>query len=699
MLKRLSRALAPGARKASASGRAVAALYNVGQPTWTPRDYEHLAREGYMSAVWVFACVREIVTALKGVPVYVRRTGGDGPEPVDEGHPLARLIRRPNELQAWPAYVERLAAYMLLSGNSYAETVTNAAGKPMELHSLRPDRVRVVMGRDGLPLRYVYSAGGREVTYQPELIRHLRTFHPVDDLYGFSPLEAAARAVDFHAAGMAHNTALLQNGARPTGALSTDSTLTDVEHDRLRREVDRLVDAADRKGRPLLLEAGLKWVEMGLSPRDIDFHEGNMDAARQIHAAYGVHPVLTGLQEGTYENQAEALKSLYTRVVLPLLAHILTELGAWLAPKFGEEALELYADADAVDALSEDRDAVWGRARRAYLAGLVTLNEARREMGYEALPEGDELRPEPTGDAQAAGDGSERDSEGKELGEPPEARSEPLSARERLLVELKAAKEEQRALADEWEEHFASVMRRHFRRERDALRSALAQADEATLYTAASEAILHDELQEAAEEELLAILGAFGRAELETLTRHSHAPPVTKADRLPSLFGLLFDETLDWARRRAAELVVEVTEETRRRIRRIVTNGVLHGDSVVTIAKAIDTLYLEQIIPRRSLVIARTEVMGAANYGSHQAARATGLRLEKEWLSGNDFRVRTPPRDEFDHVHANGQRRALDDPFEVSGELMQHPGDRSLGASPGNLIQCRCVALYIPLDY
>ncbi|HEX6940989.1 MAG TPA: phage portal protein, partial [Longimicrobiales bacterium] len=559
MLKSLARAarnLAPGARKASASGRAVAALYDVGQPAWTPRDYEHLAREGFMSAVWAFACVREIVTALKVVPVYARRVASENPERVPDTHPLARLIRRPNPLQAWPSYAERLAAHLLLSGNAYAEGVPNAVGRPVELYALRPDRVRVVPGRDGHPVRYVYAAGGTEVTYRPELIRHLRTFHPTDDLYGFAPLEAAARAVDFHAAGMAHNTALLQNGARPSGALSTDRTLTDAEHTRLRREIDRLLDPLDRKGRPLLLEAGLQWVEMGLSPKDIDFHKGSEDAARQIHAAFGVHPVLTGLQAGTYENQAEALRSLYTRVVLPLLAHILTELGAWLAPQFGDEALELYADADAVDALSEDREAVWRRASRAYVAGLVTLNEARREMGYEARPDGEELRPQPTASPEGPVGGSEGDGEGESTGEATEARSEPLSARERAVRELKAAKAASMDdLRDKWTEHMAARMRRHFRREREAVMAALAHADEVTLPILASEALLREELQAEAEEELLAVLGAAGRAEHELLTRHSTTPPESKADRLPSLFGLLFPDVVEWARRRAAELV------------------------------------------------------------------------------------------------------------------------------------------------
>ena len=50
-------------------------------------------------------------------------------------------------------------------------------------------------------------------------ICHIKTFHPQDDHYGFSPLQAAAVAVDVHTSASAWSKALLDNAARPSGAL------------------------------------------------------------------------------------------------------------------------------------------------------------------------------------------------------------------------------------------------------------------------------------------------------------------------------------------------------------------------------------------------------------------------------------------------------------------------------------------------
>jgi uncharacterized protein with gpF-like domain len=65
--------------------------------------------------------------------------------------------------------------------------------------------------------------------------------------------------------------------------------------------------------------------------------------------------------------------------------------------------------------------------------------------------------------------------------------------------------------------------------------------------------------------------------------------------------------------------------------------------------------------------------------------------LRKRWLSARDRRTRRNPPDDYDHVEADGQERALDEPFLVSGELLDHPGDPS--GSAGNVINCRCAVI------
>ena len=97
-------------------------------------------------------------------------------------------------------------------------------------------------------------------------ILHLALFHPLDDHYGFAPIEAAAVALDLHNAAGAWNKALLDNSARPSGALvysaKDGGNLTAEQYERLKAELEAGFTGARRAGRPLLLEGGLDWKAM-----------------------------------------------------------------------------------------------------------------------------------------------------------------------------------------------------------------------------------------------------------------------------------------------------------------------------------------------------------------------------------------------------------------------------------------------------
>ena len=142
-----------------------------------------------------------------------------------DSHPMLDLIRRPNGAQGRAEFLEAVYGHLLLSGNAYIEAVPGAGSVPGELHVLRSDRMALVPGADGWPVAYDYSVGGRTHRFAmtPELqpICHIKTFHPADDHYGFSPLQAAAVAIDVHTSASAWSKALLDNAARPSGRLST----------------------------------------------------------------------------------------------------------------------------------------------------------------------------------------------------------------------------------------------------------------------------------------------------------------------------------------------------------------------------------------------------------------------------------------------------------------------------------------------
>jgi HK97 family phage portal protein len=369
--------------KASRTG-ALVALFSQGRPRWTPRDYAALAREGYAKNPIAFRSVRMIAEAAAKIPLLLY----EGAREHDE-HPLLALLSRPNPRQTGADLIEQIAGYLLVSGNAYLERVS-VLDEVRELHALRPDRMKVIPGAEGWAEAYEYRAGGSQVRFAmnetPQPILHLTLFNPLDDHYGMSPLEAAQASLDVHNAASAWNKALLDNAARPSGALvysAAGGNLSDEQFERLKSELEAHYQGAANAGRPLLLEGGLDWKGLSLSPKDMDFVEAKHIAAREIALAFGVPPMLLGIPgDNTYSNYAEANRALYRQTVLPLLTRIASALGHWLGESFASD-LRLVPDLDEVPALSFEREALWKRVGE---ASFLTDDEKRAATGYEPLP-------------------------------------------------------------------------------------------------------------------------------------------------------------------------------------------------------------------------------------------------------------------------------------------------------------------------
>lgn len=304
---------------------------------------------------------------------------------------LLALLARPNPRESGTRLLETLYADLLLSGTAYLEAVS-LDGRVAALQALRPGRMRMLPGPDGWPAAYVYTVGGTSRRFDlpapgdPEVapILALSLFHPDDDYAGLAPIEAAATALDIHNAASAWNKALLDNAARPSGALVfAGAALTEPQFDRLKAELEANYQGAANAGRPLLLEGGLDWKPLAFSPRDMDFVEAKNAAAREIALAFGVPPLLLGLPgDSTHANYAEANRALYRQTLIPLAARTAQALAGWLEPAFG--ALDLEPDLDRIEALSGERESLW---RRVEAAGFLSVAEKRAAVGYPPEPE------------------------------------------------------------------------------------------------------------------------------------------------------------------------------------------------------------------------------------------------------------------------------------------------------------------------
>jgi len=343
----------------------------------TRGGYEAQVREGYEHNAYAQRAVRIVAESAGSAPVVARPAG----------HEALALIGRG---AGGRSLIESIATYLLLHGNAYVQTVTDGAGRPAELMVLRPERVTVELDANGWPVAYRYKVGERVTRIpadggdeQPGLL-HLKAMNPLDDHYGLGSLGAATQAIAVHNAAGRWHRALLDNAARPSGALVYDpgepgASLSPEQFDRLKEEMVQSFQGAANAGRPMLLEGGLKWQSLSLSPADLDFTETRAAAAREIALSFGVPPMLLGLPgDNTYANYQEANRALWRLTVLPLLDRLMWGLEAYL--RFWWPALSLEIDRDAIPALAADRAALWAQVSA---ADFLSREEKRTLLGLD----------------------------------------------------------------------------------------------------------------------------------------------------------------------------------------------------------------------------------------------------------------------------------------------------------------------------
>lgn len=361
-----------------------------GKPVWMRRDYTKFADEAYTKNVIAHRAIHMLANGAASVKFKLFAYESDGKRQELRQHPLLQLLQNPSPLHSASELFEALYAHKLISGNAYLHAVAPQGVAPKELHVLRPDRMQIIAGNHGAPQAYRYKVGETGTDFPVDQLTgrssvlHLKAFHPLDDWYGLSPIEAAAYSIDQHNQAGAWNQALLQNGARPSGALVVNQKdggagqLSQEQYSRLRDQMDEQFSGAINAGRPLLLEGGLDWKEMSLSPKDMDFLDAKHSSARDIALAFGVPPQMLGIPgDNTYSNLAEARLALWEQTILPMVTHLADALNSWLVPLFDAQ-LEIAPDLDGISALAPKREAYWQRINA---ADFLSDDEKRELLG------------------------------------------------------------------------------------------------------------------------------------------------------------------------------------------------------------------------------------------------------------------------------------------------------------------------------
>lgn len=359
----------------------------------------NVSAKEYVKNAIVYKCVKLIATSASHVPMIIMRYGKYDNQLIrDKNHFCNKLFRKPNPFQGGAEFFTRVFINKLIYGESYILILQNPLNlNNLELHLIDNNSIEAVL--DGMQIKeYVIKHKNKKASYPVDplsnqsKILHLVNYNPLNPLKGLSCLEPAAKAISLHNKAAEWNNILLQNGARPSGALvikDSDRYLTEEEFDRLKQQIYDKYSGQLNAGKPLILEGGLDWKEMSMTPKDMDFAESKDMAAREIALACGVPPQLLGIKgDNTYSNMQEARIALWEETIIPLLDNISDSLSSWLS-HWLEEDLVIDFDRDSISAIRSRRDNLWSKINE---VNFMTINEKRELLGLAPLKNYAELQ-------------------------------------------------------------------------------------------------------------------------------------------------------------------------------------------------------------------------------------------------------------------------------------------------------------------
>lgn len=337
----------------------------------------------------VLACVGAISSAMASLPAYVYRRLAKGGRDEDPGHAISRLIASgPNQHQTWCDWLEWVMASALLRGNALAEIVTDARGAVTALKPIPWEWCTVQLlpsGRlayDVVELVTAYGGTGRPRRLLQDEVFHLRD-RSDDGLLGRSRLQRAASVVQAGLSIQDFANALYRNGVNPSGALEMDAKLSQDQREQLRENFRQGMSGPNNAARALILDQGLKWKSISISPEDAEFLDSRRFTTEELARLFGVPPPIVGdLSHGTFTNSETVGRWFATHTLAPWIRKIESEFTRSVFSDATRQSHKLEIDMSGF--LRGDPAQRWAAWKIAVEGGILDADEVRTEEGWNA---------------------------------------------------------------------------------------------------------------------------------------------------------------------------------------------------------------------------------------------------------------------------------------------------------------------------
>lgn len=336
-------------------------------------------------ASWVYACATKRAQSVARAKFRLyRRNASDDYTELDDHNSLI-VLEKPNPIETRYQYLFRTILHMDLTGDAYSWIVKDRSGRIRELWTLQPEQMYIIPKKDGTISHYElrHTVNSKPIIFKPEEIIHYKHPSPINPYYGASVIMAAAQSVDINDFQHNYQRNFYKRSALPPAVLETENKIDEAVLRKLRENFDSVYGGEENAGRTLILENGLKYKQLGINPKDLDWLATNRYTLQEICVIFGVPPSMLGIVEDVNRANAESQEYTYAKMTVePLLTNIEEQLTQDLVRQYLDGA-KLFIQHDSTVPMDEDRKA--SAAQKRIFAGMTTINEERKLDGYQGI--------------------------------------------------------------------------------------------------------------------------------------------------------------------------------------------------------------------------------------------------------------------------------------------------------------------------
>lgn len=676
----------------------------------------------YGKSLYVFAAVNKIANKVADVELKMYSIiNKDGESEELLAHDALDLVNRFNPYQTRTEFLKTAWINKKLTGEAFWWKVRNNRGEVVELWNLRPDYMTVVSDAETYIKYYeLNKSDGTKERFAPEDVIHFKDPDPKNAYRGMSPLKASASRVETEQYATNYQRNFFKNNARPDALLVTEESLDGEQREQMTEAWEERHQGDAYSSRLGILEGGMKYQQVSISQREMDYIESMKFTRDDILVAFGVPKALITTDDVNYANGEAGMKMFLSETIKPEMGQLVEVLNEFLvAPDFGEQFF-----LDFTDPTPEDRETL----RADHTAGYgkwLTVNEIRAEYNLDPIEGGDEiaqLNPAgPTAFGSGPQGGQNREEEEKKrlkklgakvLRQRPMFRKklEMLHATG-LMVQKMMSEEVTKSIVEKASKKKVApkVKKKEVEQKDKEFRSLFGEKEVRKNYYDYINKKLDDrskDFEKKVTEEMMdqskrviARLEEFEEAQKGIYSKMSHSDiaNLMNKDAENKLFAkIALPFMLDYAKRGgedAAELTGEefnmtdslmssmekrsyffaesVNETTFKKLTASLSEGINNGEGIGDLTARVQSTYKE--VPEwRANLIARTETTNANNEGMLEQYRASTVVKGKEWIATIDSKTRD------EHVELDGTIVGVDTPFANGLQYPQEPN-------------CRCV--------